>query len=317
MGTHMLKSNGHIHKPLMDAQWCRALATLLASGLSTSQALTAMKTQAERNHRLIHACGKALIEIEHGVSFVEAIARYHFFNSYQLEQLRIGEVSGNLPQILINIANRLNRKHERNQTLKIQLKFSQAIIVIGLIAGIVLTAMKGGSFIGGVVGLTVVVIITHWIYRILDADIFSVLDYAWQHPVLMHNVKLFKRLFEYYWYSLLAAQLDAGIDPVHALINLYNLFPSVVLKRRTRICQRSLENGSSLVLALSHAQLILTDEMKQVLWAGEKSGLLASTLKYHLELEEQSIEVTTATFYEWLPRLYYVMALSIVLHFMI
>ena len=313
----MFKSQNDSRKPLMDAHWCRALATLLASGLSANQALTAMKGQAERNHRLVSACSKALVNIEQGASFVGAMSRHNFFNRYQLEQLKIGELSGSLPLTLINIANRLNRQYERNQTLKTQLKLSQAVIVIGLIAGTVITATKGGSFLPEVMGLAIVIIVTQLIYRMLDADIFSVLARAWQHQLIMRNVKVLKRLFEYYWYSFLAAQLDAGIDPVHALMNLHDLFPSPLLKRNTRVCQRSLEKGSSLVAALSQAQLILTSEMKQTLWTGEKSGLLAPTLKYHLELEEKHLEVATATFYEWLPRFYYLMAVSVVLRFML
>jgi type II secretory pathway component PulF len=313
----LFKSQKYTRKPLMDAHWCRALATLLASGLSARQAFTAIKGQAERNHRLINACHKALEDIDQGASFIGAISPHNFFNHYQLEQLKIGELSGCLPLTLINIANHLNRKHERNQTLKTQLKLSQAVIVIGLLAGTAITATQGGSFLYEVVGLMIVVVVTRLIYKMLDADIFSVLARAWQRPLLMRNVRVLKRLFEYYWYSLLAAQLDAGIDPVHALMNLHDLFPSTLLKRNTRVCQRSLEKGSSLVAALSQAQLILTSEMKQTLWTGEKTGRLAPTLKYHLELEEKHLEVATATFYEWLPRFYYLMALSVVLHFML
>lgn len=313
----MSKFKGNHQKPMMDAHWCRAMATLLASGLSAEQTFTALKGQAGLNHRLAHACSEALVDIGQGASFVGALARHKFFNRYQLEQIKIGELSGSLPMTLINIANRLSRQHERNQKIKTQLKLSQAVIVIGLIAGAVLTATKGGSYFHEIVGLIVVVIVTKLIYQLLEIDIFYFLAGAWQRPIFMRNVVVLKRLFEYYWYSLLAAQLDAGIDPVHALMNLYDLFPSALLQRNTRICQRSLEKGSSLVAALSHAELILTSEMKQTLWTGEKTGILAPTLKYHLELEAKRLEIVTATFYEWLPRFYYVMALAVVLHFMI
>jgi type II secretory pathway component PulF len=307
----------HHRKPLMDAHWCRVLATLLASGLSAQQAFTALKGQADRHYRLAKACDKTLVDIQQGASLVSAMARYNFFNHYQLEQLKIGELSGSLPLTLINIANRLNRQYERNQRLKTQLKLSQAVIVIGLIAGTIITATKGGSFFYEIVGLIVVVVVTKLIYMMLEADIFSVLAKVWQRQLIMRNVGVFKRLFEYYWYSLLAAQLEAGIDPVRALMNLHDLFPSSLLKRNTRICQRYLEKGWSMVAALSQSKLILTSSMKQTLWTGEKSGRLAPTLKYHLELEEKHLEVATATFYEWLPRFYYVMAVGVVLHFMV
>lgn len=301
-------------KPIIDAQWCRAMATLLASGLSAEQTFITLKGQAGRNLRLAQACQKALTDVQRGSSLIDALARHNFFNCFQLEQIKIGELSGSLPSTLLNIANRLNKQNERNKKLKAQLKLSQAIIVVGFIAGMILTTIKGGHLLYGIVGLMIILMVTKLIYLVLEADVSYLISGAWKYPVLMNNVRVLQHLFEYYWYFSLSAQLGAGIDPVHALRNLHDLFPSPLLQSRTQISQRSVKKGNSLVMALSQAQLIMTHEMKQTLWTGEHTGQLAPTLKHYLELEAKKLEVISATLYEWLPRLYYVVAISVVLH---
>jgi len=312
-----LLSNKNQQKPLMDAQWCRAMATLLASGLSPEQTFIALQGQAGHNNSpLADACHNASLDVAQGLSLITALSRQHFFNRYQLEQIKIGELSGCLPVTLINIGHRLSKQDARNKKLKAQLKLSQAIIVIGLTAGMVITSIKGGDILYGLLGLMIIVMVTKRIYAVLDGDVFSLIASVWRSPTLINHVSVFKRLFEYYWYSLLAAQLDAGIDPVHALMNLQGLFPSTLLQRQARVAQRSLEKGNSLLSSLSQAQLILTQPLRQTLWIGEKTGLLAPTLNYYLELEAQKLEIIAATVYEWLPKLYYVMAVSIVLHVM-
>lgn len=308
-------SNALDHRqPLMNAHWCRALATLLASGLSAQEVMTKIKAQDEYNPAFAEACSKVIVEIEQGVSFVMALTRHNFFNRYQLEQLKIGERAGTLPSVLLKIATRLERQQERNQRLKIQLKLSQAIIAISLIAGVLLAVAKGTNPLSSLVVLMVVVIVTKIIYQLLDADIFQVLAQAWTSKSI-HKIAILKRLFEYYWYDLLVGQLEAGIDTVQAIDHLHDLIPSPLLRHNIRVCQRHLEQGHTLVLALSQAQLVLTSEMKQVLLVGEKSGRLVAALKHHLATEEQKLELTAATFYEWLPRLYYLLTVSVVLHF--
>ena len=303
-------------QPLMTGHWCRSIATMLVSGMSVQQVFATIKAQDEHNHALVDACNKALVDVNQGLSFTAVAARYRFFDGYHVEQLKIAELAGKLPLTLMNIAHRLERKNERNQKLRAQLRFSQAVIVLGVLANILLAIVKEVSFIREIMALLIVTISTKLIFRVIDSDIFYLLAKAWNHHILQ-SVGVLKRLFEYYWYLLLALQLEAGIDPAQAVANLRDLLPSSVIRNNVRKCQRHLEQGKTLVLALSQAHLILTSEFKQMLLIGEKSGRLVSSLRHHLELEQQYLDLKATEFYEWLPRLYYVVAISLMMRFVL
>lgn len=303
-------------QPIMTGHWCRSIATMLVSGMSVQQVFATIKAQDEHNHVLVDACNKALVDVNQGLSFTAVAARYRFFDGYQVEQLKIAELAGKLPLTLIHIAHCLERKNARNQRLRIQLRFSQAVIVLGLLANIFLALVKEVSFVREILALLVVIISTKLIFRALDSDIFYFLAKAWDRHILL-KVGILKRLFEYYWYLLLALQLEAGIDPAQAVANLRDLLPSSVIRNNVRICQRHLEQGKTIVLALSQAHLILTPELNQVLVIGEKSGRLVSSLKHHLDLEQQYLDLKATELYEWLLRLYYVVAISLMLRFIL
>jgi len=302
-----------VSQPLMSGHWCRALATLLISGLDAQQALTALKIQSASSHvSLEKACSYALIELQNGASLTQALAKYNFFNPYQLEQLRVAELSGKLPSMLSSLATRIEKQHARTQKLKAQLKFSQAIIVIGLLANIFLAMVSHRSVWPQLCNLGLIVFITHVLYRVLAIDVFYLLAKAWTHQVL-YQIRFLRHLFEYYWYSLWVLQSQAGIDAAQIAANLRDLLPSAIYRHHSRVCQRHLEDGKSLLYSLSQAELILTPTLKQVLLVGEKSGELINYLKHHLTLEEQRLEIVIQAFYEWLPRMYYVLALGVVL----
>jgi len=303
-------------QPLMTGHWCRSIATMLVSGMSVQQVFSTIKAQDEHNRALVDACNKAIVDVNQGLSFTAVVARYRFFDGYHIEQLKIAELAGKLPLTLIHIAHRLERKNVRNQKLRAQLKFSQAVIVIGLLVNIILAVVKEAGFLPEVLAFLVVIISTKLIFCALDSDIFYFLAQAWNGRILQ-KVTILKRLFEYYWYLLLVLQLEAGIDPAQAVANLRDLLPSSAFRTSVRMCQRHLEQGKTMVLSLSQAHLVLTPELKQVLVIGEKSGRLVSSLKHHLDLQQQYLDLKTTEFYEWLPRLYYVVAISLMIGFVL
>ena len=65
--------------------------------------------------------------------------------------------------------------------------------------------------------------------------------------------------------------------------------------------------------ALNQGQLILSQQLKQILMVGERSGQLVPNLKHHLEFEQQQLDIIVTTFYEWLPRFYYVLTIGIMM----
>ncbi|MCP5176299.1 MAG: type II secretion system F family protein [Moraxellaceae bacterium] len=297
---------------LMNGHWCRALATLLLSGLDTQSALSALKEQATDNVALQRACLYAIEELKQGASLTQALANYGFFNRYHVEQLRVAELSGKIPAMLASLATRLEQQYERQQRLRTQLKLSQAVIIIGLLASVFLAVAREQSLWPQCWQLVLIVVITKALFRVLSLDILLLLAMAWTYQWLL-KIALVSRLFEYYWYNLWLLQSDAGVDNAQVLFNLRDLFSSSNYRHHNRIAQRYLEEGNTLLFSLSQAGLILTSPLKQVILVGEKSGKLTQAVNHHLTLEKQRIDIIIVSFYEWLPRIYYVLALGIVL----
>lgn len=297
---------------LMNGHWCRALATLLLSGLDTQSALSALKEQATENLALQRACLYAINELQQGVSLTQALASYGFFNRYQLEQLRVAELSGKIPAMLVSLATRLEQQFERQQRLRAQLKFSQAVIVIALLASVFLAVLRDQSLWLQLWQLVLIIVITKALFKLLSIDVFGLLALVWTHQRLL-KMSLFSRLFEYYWYSLWLMQSEAGIDNTQIMVNLRELLSSSNYRNHNRIAQRYIEEGNTLFFSLSQAGFILSSSLKQVILVGEKSGKLTQCVNHHLTLEQQAFEIIINSFYEWLPRIYYLITLSIVL----
>lgn len=297
---------------VMNGHWCRALATLLMSGIDTYSAMTALKNQANNAPKLQNACQLALLALEQGASLTQAMANHGFFSRYQLEQLRVAELSGTVPAMLASLATRLEKTQERQQRLNAQLKLSQAVIVIALLAGSILALVRHQSLWPILVQLLIIIFMTKALFKLLSTDIFVLLAALWSSPIFL-KFSVTKQFFEYYWFSLWWLQSSAGIDNAQIMANLRELLPSAHYRHQCRLAQRYIEEGNSLLTSLSQERFIGRSALKQVILVGEKSGRLHDNIKHHLNLESQHIDLIINSFYEWLPRFYYVIALGVVL----
>ena len=91
--------------------FCRHLAVMIGSGLSLSKALSILSAQ-EKNKTLKVICDKLSVDVKKGVSFADALEKYpHVFDSVFFSMVRMGEVSGNLEEVLNILANQLEKDH--------------------------------------------------------------------------------------------------------------------------------------------------------------------------------------------------------------
>lgn len=302
---------------LMDANACRAMATLLLSGLSPQQVFGVLGEQMSGNSRLAAACMLAEAQVQQGQSFYQILLQLSFFSRGQLLQVQIAELSGKLPQLLMQFAHSMQQQYARKQQLKVRLILSQAVIAIASVAGIVLALLKGGSVLPTLLSLIAMLFITRLLFWLLAVDKVYLLACIWQGNSWLHRVALYKRFFEQQWYGLLVMQLETGIDAAQALNQLKEAFPSRDLQQQLRRCIAYLDKGYALTAALSQSGLILSSDLKQLLLAGEKSGRLAPMLRHYLDVEQKKLDVMLDSCYEWLPRFYYVVAVSVMLRVVI
>ena len=127
---------------LLNGEWCRSIATMFSSGLTPQQIFSTIQQQIGSKDPLFHVCNQAIPLVESGVSFIDVLHHYNCLSAYHYQLLKVAEYSGQLSKVFIQIAYQIERSQARNQRLKIQLRVSQAIISIGLLAHIVLSIFQ-------------------------------------------------------------------------------------------------------------------------------------------------------------------------------
>src|SRR5436309_14557523 len=125
-------------KPKDLAVFSRQFATMINSGLSLLRALTILAEQTE-NKRLAATIGEVRSEVENGTALSVALAQHpKVFNRLFVAMIRSGEVGGFLDQVLLRVAETL----ERDVALRSKIKSAMTypVVVFAMVLMIV-TAM--------------------------------------------------------------------------------------------------------------------------------------------------------------------------------
>lgn len=124
---------GHADLTLFTRQW----ATLLRSGLSVERALAALIEQSESETQRQLLAG-VRSEILAGYSLRAALDRYpQAFSPLYRASVAAGEKSGELPQVMLQLADYLDRSHA------LRLKTLQALLYPFIVAGVALLVVVG------------------------------------------------------------------------------------------------------------------------------------------------------------------------------
>jgi len=125
---------GPVVRSLAIARFCRILGTLLGNGVPILRSLSIAK-EATANTVLSRAIGAAAENISEGKSLAEPLAANRQFPEEIVEMIAVGEESNNLEQVLIDIADGMERR--TNQLLDIFVRMLEPILLTGM-AGVVL-----------------------------------------------------------------------------------------------------------------------------------------------------------------------------------
>lgn len=299
---------------LLNGEWCRAIATMLASGLTPQHIFNTIQQQVSNKEPLYRVCQQAIPLVESGLSLVEVLYELDCLSAYHYQLLKIAEYSGQLSKVFIQIAHQLERSQERNQRLKIQLRVSQVIISIGLLAHVLLSLFQQQFPLVEMMFFIALLAMTKLIFKVINADLFSVLAWIW-HQRLTKMIPILRRFFEYYLFRFLLIQWQSGIDAEQSFTQLNSLFNSGLLKQKIRLAQGQIAKGAGLTATLLKQQLILSSALKQTMQVGESAGRLSEHLEHYLQQEEQYLAIVIADFYEWLPRFYYVLAIVALMNY--
>ncbi len=112
----------------------RQASTMLTSGLSLLRALTILAEQTE-NKKLKDILGKVRDDVERGVSFSEAVAKYPVdFPPIMINMIRAGETGGFLDKAMDSIATNFEKEHKLRSTIKSAMTYPVVVLVMSLLA---------------------------------------------------------------------------------------------------------------------------------------------------------------------------------------
>ncbi|WP_396289556.1 type II secretion system F family protein [Curtobacterium sp. KT1] len=116
----------------------RQASTMLTSGLSLLRALSILADQTE-NKKLKDILGKVRDDVERGVSFSDAVAKYPVdFPPIMINMIRAGETGGFLDQAMDSIATNFEKEHKLRSTIKSAMTYPVVVLVMSLVAVVIM-----------------------------------------------------------------------------------------------------------------------------------------------------------------------------------
>ncbi|WP_349431828.1 type II secretion system F family protein [Methylomarinum sp. Ch1-1] len=119
------------HKEI--AMFTGELATLLESGLPLDRSLQILAELAEENEKLSKLISHVLEKVKGGSSLADALeAQAGIFSRFYLNMIRAGEMGGNLGDVLVRLAEYLERARELKDTVVTALIYPAILLIMSL-----------------------------------------------------------------------------------------------------------------------------------------------------------------------------------------
>ena len=126
----------------------RQLAALLSSGIPLVRCLTAQRGQVS-NKGLKYALGEIIVSVEAGNKLSDALAEQsHIFPDFYVRMLRVGEATGGLPYVLIQVADTLQRRKIVTDRVRDAAVYPAFTLLVAVVAAIVLVTYSLPSLSG-------------------------------------------------------------------------------------------------------------------------------------------------------------------------
>jgi general secretion pathway protein F/type IV pilus assembly protein PilC len=132
---------GQVVRSLAIARFCRVLGTLLKNGVPLLNSLRIAK-DATGNRVLSEAIGEAAEHVSSGKSLAVPLAECKQFPPDVLEMIAVGEEANNLEEVLVQVADKMERHTNRQLDLVVRLlEPAMLVIMAGIILFVVVALM--------------------------------------------------------------------------------------------------------------------------------------------------------------------------------
>ncbi len=136
-----LPLTGGINRNLLYAQFCKALSTLLKTGMPMQEAVRVIEDSVGNNEQVRSELQRSAQRVADGMSLSKAMADSTVFSPMILQMTAIGEESGTLTDILDDMADYFERNMMRLARKKEIILESVFVALLGFVMCVVVTAL--------------------------------------------------------------------------------------------------------------------------------------------------------------------------------
>lgn len=289
----------------------RSLAALLGAGLSPSQSIEVLRQQyPEHGWRLATLARR----LKQGRSLSDSLRGMNLYGRRALLLLEAAEPAGRLPEALRAIAAESEKQRRRLSRLKAQLWLPVALLAIAALFGFGLQYYWRGQPAVAALAGTVLPVAGAWVmtvllFRLLRRDSCFWLSWGWR--LGMRSLAVYRRFYDQQFLLQLYWPLQAGCAATDAIMTASDLLEAKSYRQGVAIARHKLGRGAPLVETLGAQELLLAPSNRAGLMSSEAAGSLPAAIDHQLQLEAELLDLYLDAFYQWLPRIYYVLALSL------
>ncbi len=292
----------------LSPQFIRELAALLGAGVAFQDALTSLS----RQHRGAAPMVRRLLdELKRGRGIGDAMDASGFLSRQDRYLVAAAEQAGTLDAAFATLAERHEKRQARQARLRARLSLSLFTAFLVLAIGAVIAVnSKGASvdtaILSALLQMVMIVAVVHGLRRLAALDAAAWLSWAWRAGLLQRSRRM-SRVFEHYFYSVIAWQLEAGLPASDTLRNASGALDAASFEDTALACADRLAHGAGMHRTLTDAGLVLSHDLGTVIQAGEQAGRLAASIRHHLEQQQLHIDLDTDQLLAWIPRAAYVL----------
>ena len=298
------------------AVFSRQFAVMIDSGLSLLRALYILEDQTE-NEVLAKILGEVRQDVEKGTSLSQALGRHpKTFNRLYVSMVRSGETGGNLDQVLVQLADTIEKQVELRQKVKSAMTYPVAVlclvvlILIAMLIFIVPTFKGLYDDLGGTLPLPtrILLLISSLMVKLLPIFILTIAGSIWAFKRWIQSEKgraiwdSFKlrvpvfgklvRLIALTRFSkTLAALLRSGVPILESLEITSDTVGNTVVARAVKDVQEGVKQGEPIAKRLENHD-VFPPMVVQMLAVGEETGAVDTMLEKVGDFYEREVEAT-------------------------
>ena len=302
--------------------FCRQFYTMLDAGVTIVNALSILSTELP-NKKLKAILKEILEDVKKGELLSSSMSRYNkVFPQLLIKMIESGEVSGNMDEMMLRMANHFEKENKINNKVKSAMTYPAVLSVVAVVAVMFIMTFVMPTFIGMFeeegVDLPFITKLTIGTSKFLSTNVilivilivmaivgFNFYKNTEDGKLLLSKLKintpiignLNKKIIVSRFTRTLSTLLSSGVSLVNALPTVAGVLENKVAEEAILKIRENVMRGELLSLSIRENSIFPT-MLSSMIKIGEESGslddILNKTADFYDEEVEQTIQTTTA-----------------------